>query len=767
MSKKFKHLNISPHWQQYFSKYPQGYTIIENLIDWVSQVDVMVDNVNDWNEYLENFVETFDTNLQTKVTETLMEWQDSGFLDVVISEALQWELDNYITTNEQDKLSLTTHVDSEIERLDQQFNTFETISDEKFISPFIDIKFIEKKQEETNDQERFERAINMVKHGGTVLITENITIDSVAIPYDNVVIKLVKGNLYLESLIFNGNNSGIIGEGGHVKGKLKVAKLSQKAEERTNVLTFENHSFKVGDGLYSSYGLHSGDSNNQKPVPITEIMGNSVKITRPIRDVLPKEAMIGTYNWVRLLKSSGENNFFINFNIDYARGYAIEAVSGSVRIEGIRMNNNGLDLTRIADNVTAKFKRCYFGTIFDPAKQAISLTNNADITIEECVFNRDNSDVEFYVFEYSERIKIKVKDSIFIATKTNTHPAPYNQNSFAVINMRGSDNTHFEKIEFIGCKFVDYAQGVITEPIGATVSMNVDSIYIENCEYIKSQIGTLHFTSVKNYMIKNCYFDSKSELSEAVTLMQNNKESEIKITDTFFKNMTHTVTFDYGILTRCVFDNVKQVQIRKTIKGYDNTFIDSPVVAYPHWEPSSHLILYGTKIGSDSPRLTGKADSFQSILNIIQKRPVHFELLNGSLKAVAYKTDTDIKYLVKLESWDGTISGLKGDDWLIPNYSTFTQYNQRDVNNRHRTVNKSVSTVTSGTHGVGSTSILLSGTWGIASGDYVNILLDNNDVHTAKITNVSGHTITLSSGIPSVVSSQSRVCAFSLNELSE
>jgi hypothetical protein len=42
---------------------------------------------------LDDFVKTFDTNLQEKVTSTLMEWQASGFLTVIINEALQTEID--------------------------------------------------------------------------------------------------------------------------------------------------------------------------------------------------------------------------------------------------------------------------------------------------------------------------------------------------------------------------------------------------------------------------------------------------------------------------------------------------------------------------------------------------------------------------------------------------------------------------------------------------------------------------------------------------
>ena len=99
---KFNHLNVPDQWQHYWTKYPEGYTILEALISWVTQVDAMVDhqnkldgNVVQFRNELDDFISQFDENLQTTVSDTLRNWQDSGFLDVVISEALQWQLDTY------------------------------------------------------------------------------------------------------------------------------------------------------------------------------------------------------------------------------------------------------------------------------------------------------------------------------------------------------------------------------------------------------------------------------------------------------------------------------------------------------------------------------------------------------------------------------------------------------------------------------------------------------------------------------------------------
>ena len=108
---KFNHLNIPDQWNTYWSKYPQGYTILEALINWVGQVDSMVDNQNqlndnvvtykndinntitDYRNELDSFVLQFDTELQETVSETLTAWQLSGYLEVIISAALQTQID--------------------------------------------------------------------------------------------------------------------------------------------------------------------------------------------------------------------------------------------------------------------------------------------------------------------------------------------------------------------------------------------------------------------------------------------------------------------------------------------------------------------------------------------------------------------------------------------------------------------------------------------------------------------------------------------------
>lgn len=97
---RFHHLYVPDQWRHYWTKYPEGYTILEALLNWVRQVDNMVDNQNQLNinvenmrEELDEFLKQFDDNLADEVIKVLSEWQASGFLDIVIDHALQTQID--------------------------------------------------------------------------------------------------------------------------------------------------------------------------------------------------------------------------------------------------------------------------------------------------------------------------------------------------------------------------------------------------------------------------------------------------------------------------------------------------------------------------------------------------------------------------------------------------------------------------------------------------------------------------------------------------
>jgi hypothetical protein len=84
----FNHLNVPQYWRQYWDKYPEGYTILEALLNWVSQVDSMVDNVNTWNTYLDDFVKSFDKELQGTVQAIIDEMLADGSLADILDDSI-------------------------------------------------------------------------------------------------------------------------------------------------------------------------------------------------------------------------------------------------------------------------------------------------------------------------------------------------------------------------------------------------------------------------------------------------------------------------------------------------------------------------------------------------------------------------------------------------------------------------------------------------------------------------------------------------------
>lgn len=91
--KKFKKIMIPPQWQEYWTAYPHGYTILEALVDWISEFNDIIKNVNDWNDYLDNFVNNFEFELQEEVQRTITKWQNDGFLEDIINAALNTRVD--------------------------------------------------------------------------------------------------------------------------------------------------------------------------------------------------------------------------------------------------------------------------------------------------------------------------------------------------------------------------------------------------------------------------------------------------------------------------------------------------------------------------------------------------------------------------------------------------------------------------------------------------------------------------------------------------
>lgn len=150
--KNFGHLHVPDHWQQYWSRYPQGYTILESLINWVSQVDKMTDNVNDWNTYLDEFVKTYDIELQSTVSNTIDKMNEDGVLAQIINQTVFGHIQNDLN-NKRDKNVKITGTDLDTSSNDKKIKPV-NISDELMlmfspagtVSPIIPNKGVTKEK---------------------------------------------------------------------------------------------------------------------------------------------------------------------------------------------------------------------------------------------------------------------------------------------------------------------------------------------------------------------------------------------------------------------------------------------------------------------------------------------------------------------------------------------------------------------------------------------------------------------------------------------
>lgn len=134
---KFNKLDVPYQWKDFFTKYPHGYTIFEALCNWTKQVDEMVVNQNNWNEYLDNFVQNFEFELQEEVQSTIGQWQDAGLLDEIITQALNTRLDSV-----EDTLNARiSDVEIETSEIEETLNDHITIN-ESHITRITDKKAI-------------------------------------------------------------------------------------------------------------------------------------------------------------------------------------------------------------------------------------------------------------------------------------------------------------------------------------------------------------------------------------------------------------------------------------------------------------------------------------------------------------------------------------------------------------------------------------------------------------------------------------------------
>lgn len=148
--KKYEHINAPYSFKEFYSKYPQGYTIYEALLDWLNHVNSMTDVLNITIERYAQIEKLIHDELSEIADAQLNTWLDDGTLQNLINQTLFQELNDEITGLD-NRLTIISGVVRSIEEYPRLNN-------------------------ENNDSPRIQRAINELhtSGGGTITFPEKV-----------------------------------------------------------------------------------------------------------------------------------------------------------------------------------------------------------------------------------------------------------------------------------------------------------------------------------------------------------------------------------------------------------------------------------------------------------------------------------------------------------------------------------------------------------------------------------------------------------------
>lgn len=77
------------------TQYAEGASWYEALLFIYGKIKECIGVVNDWQEWLVDFVETYKDQMNETIVKIVQEWVDDGTIEVIIADAIRWELDDY------------------------------------------------------------------------------------------------------------------------------------------------------------------------------------------------------------------------------------------------------------------------------------------------------------------------------------------------------------------------------------------------------------------------------------------------------------------------------------------------------------------------------------------------------------------------------------------------------------------------------------------------------------------------------------------------
>lgn len=375
---RFNRLNVPDHWNQYYTKYPEGYTILESLLNWVAQVDNMVDNQNALNDsvetyqktvddFIEDFSNKYDKGLTKTITDILHEWKDNGFIDTVISAALQLQVDSFGVNPTAFGLSesATNNYQSVIDTI----NHVKSLGGGKIIFPH-------------GKTFKFTQPLGTIEASNLIIDLNGSTLDFTAVPPSNSESALhITGTLGTPTPIVSNavENQKIVqcNTAGFTKGDM-VKVYSNKVWDSTRTST------RIGEIAF----VEKIDSSSQ--LTLTTPLNDNYNVSDSANIVKITPAKNITIRDGKIKGALGDNEMR---GLRVTRGL-------DVLIEGISINGCDVNQLQLTDCVRATIENCFFqeanhssmgyGVSVSDASQDIVISNNHFTDVRHSLSTNNN-----------------------------------------------------------------------------------------------------------------------------------------------------------------------------------------------------------------------------------------------------------------------------------------------------------------------------------------------------------------------------------------
>ena len=614
--------------------------------------------------------------------------------------------------------------------------------------------------------------------GGVLSISRDILTGYVTSSVASVTIKLNGNTMKTGGLTLAGTSNTLDLGGGVLDGRTKyttVAGGGGGAYGATSVTVVDASMFSVGDIVQSSYGLGS-DGND--PVPITAISGNTItfgqylpigsrKRAGAITNIpayysqatgLPAGAYIGNWTWGPTLQFTGQNCRAYNGEIHNSGGYAVQVIGVSAIIEKLAIRNNGLDEAYVDGGGTVLFRDCYFGNILDAAKQGLYLTNfSGHLIFDKVIFARNNSDVDLWIDNHSSAPpNIDFLNCTGIGT--NNHPYPYDYNATTSVLFSADTGSYsIGTITINGSNYTGYSQYVAMTGNGNTNAFNIKQI-----NFVNSTTDSA-FVSIKSAIAAVSASNSKftSVLSAAYHNYADNAGTRFEYDNCEWVNDTTIKQFFNTHIKNSKFTSSGPLRMKPDSFIESSTLVNSQIVGWTLAGGGGPLRFKDLRIENPGLIVSGSISDAIASGVATQNSMGNFMTTTGTLTATAgVSSYTDFFYYTAESAGQPYFTGLMGTDYYIPAGSVLTSATDGGAT-KH--VNKSNLTTLNQTSVATSTTVSVLSATGIASGDIINIALDDGTVWTTTVVGApSGTWLTLAAGIPTQATSGRGCCTYTL-----